>query len=55
VQAARQRDVLVFGATNHTVNLEEATEATQRNLWAVGFPLMDTVDVILTRGERPPE
>ncbi|MDQ7039349.1 MAG: 5'-nucleotidase, lipoprotein e(P4) family [Rhodothermus sp.] len=50
VQAARQRGVLVFYVTNRTADLEEAT---RRNLQAVGFPLPDTVDVILTRGERP--
>lgn len=50
VQATRQRGVLVFYVTNRTADLEEAT---RRNLLAVGFPLPDTVDVILTRGERP--
>ena len=50
VQEALRHGVQVFYVTNRTSDLEEAT---RRNLQAVGFPLPDTLDVILTRGERP--
>ncbi len=50
VQEALRRGVQVFYVTNRTADLEAAT---RRNLQAVGFPLPDTLDVILTRGERP--
>ena len=50
VQEALRHGVQVFYVTNRTADLEAAT---RRNLQAVGFPLPDTLDVILTRGERP--
>lgn len=50
VQEALRRGVQVFYVTNRAADLEAAT---RRNLQAVGFPLSDTLDVILTRSERP--
>ncbi|HVL68146.1 MAG TPA: HAD family acid phosphatase [Vicinamibacterales bacterium] len=47
---AAAKGVTVFYVTNRTANLEEAT---RRNLAALGFPLPQTPDVVLTRGERP--
>ena len=47
---AASRGVTIFYITNRTANLEAAT---RRNLAAVGFPLTDGTDMILTRGERP--
>ena len=47
---AAANGVTIFYVTNRTANLEAATRA---NLTAVGFPLTDGVDTILTRGERP--
>lgn len=47
---AVSKGVTVFYVTNRTANLEEATRA---NLEAEGFPVATSVDVVLTRGERP--
>ena len=47
---AAERGVTVFYVTNRTANLETATRA---NLKAVGFPVPDGVDTVLSRGERP--
>ncbi len=47
---ARERGVRVFYVTNRDADLEPAT---RRNLERLGFPLADTLDVLLTEGERP--
>jgi len=49
-QYAAKKGVTVFYVTNRTANLEAAT---RRNLAAENFPLTDTVDTVLVRGERP--
>jgi 5'-nucleotidase (lipoprotein e(P4) family) len=49
-QDAASRGVTVFYVTNRTANVEEAT---RKNLAALGFPLSDGVDTVLTRRERP--
>jgi 5'-nucleotidase (lipoprotein e(P4) family) len=49
-QHAASRGVTVFYVTNRTANLESATRT---NLQAVGFPVVETTDTVLTRGERP--
>jgi len=49
-QYAARKGVTVFYVTNRTANLEAAT---RRNLAAEQFPLVDAVDTVLTRGERP--
>lgn len=49
-KAAASQGVTIFYVTNRTSNLEPAT---RRNLAAVGFPLTEGVDTILSRGERP--
>jgi len=47
---ARSRGVRVFYLTNRKAHLKEAT---RRNLQARGFPLEDTLDTLITRGEKP--
>lgn len=47
---ARERGVRVFYVTNRDADLEEPT---RRNLERLGFPMPDTLDVLLTEGERP--
>ena len=47
---AAGKGVTVFYVTNRTANLEEATRA---NLVAEQFPVSESVDTVLTRGERP--
>jgi 5'-nucleotidase (lipoprotein e(P4) family) len=47
---AASRGVTIFYVTNRTANLEEAT---RKNLRELGFPLTDTTDTVLSRGERP--
>ncbi len=47
---AASKGVAVFYVSNRTANLEEAT---RKNLAALGFPLVDGVDTVLVRGERP--
>ena len=47
---ARERGVRVFYITNRDADLEEPTA---RNLERLGFPMADTMDVLLTEGERP--
>lgn len=47
---ARERGVRVFYVTNRDADLEEPTA---RNLERLGFPMADTLDVLLTEGERP--
>jgi 5'-nucleotidase (lipoprotein e(P4) family) len=47
---AAARGVTLFYVTNRTANLEAAT---RRNLVAVGFPVDEGIDTVLTRGERP--
>lgn len=42
--------IAVFYVTNRRASQEQAT---RDNLAALGFPLRDDVDVVLTRGERP--
>ena len=49
-QYAAKKGVAVFYVTNRTANLEAAT---RKNLAAEHFPLTDTVDTVLARGERP--
>jgi 5'-nucleotidase (lipoprotein e(P4) family) len=49
-QYAANKGVKVFYVTNRTTDLEEAT---RKNLLAEKFPLAETVDTVLTRGERP--
>ena len=49
-QYATKKGVTVFYVTNRTANLEAAT---RKNLAAESFPLTDTVDTVLARGERP--
>ncbi len=48
IRAASDAGVRVFYVTNRSSDLEEAT---RNNLIAVGFPVADDVDVVLTRGE----
>lgn len=47
---AHERGVRVFYVTNRDADLEEPT---RRNLERLGFPMADTLDVLLTEGERP--
>jgi 5'-nucleotidase (lipoprotein e(P4) family) len=47
---AEKKGVTVFYVTNRTANLEDAT---RKNLAAEHFPLMQGLDTVLTRGERP--
>ena len=47
---AHDRGVRVFYVTNRDADLEEPTA---RNLERLGFPMADTLDVLLTEGERP--
>lgn len=47
---AHERGVRVFYVTNRDADLEGAT---RRNLERLGFPMADTLDVLLTEGERP--
>ncbi len=49
-QYAAKQGVAVFYISNRMAPLEEPT---RKNLAAVGFPLSDRVDTILSRGERP--
>jgi len=49
-QYAAKKGVTVFYVSNRTANLEEPT---RRNLAALGFPLTESVDTVLVRGERP--
>jgi acid phosphatase len=49
-QYAAKKGVTVFYVTNRTANLEAAT---RKNLAAENFPLADTIDTVLARGERP--
>jgi 5'-nucleotidase (lipoprotein e(P4) family) len=49
-QYAASRGVTVFYVTNRTAGQERATRA---NLSALGFPVQNTTDTVLTRGERP--
>jgi acid phosphatase len=49
-QYAAKKGVTVFYVTNRTANLEAAT---RKNLAAENFPLIDAVDTVLVRGERP--
>jgi acid phosphatase len=48
VRAASEAGVRVFYVTNRSSDLEEAT---RNNLLAVGFPVAEDVDVVLTRAE----
>ena len=50
INRAVGRGVTVFYVTNRRSHLEDATRA---NLAALGFPVSDDVDTVLTRGERP--
>ncbi len=50
INHAVDRGVTVFYVTNRRAHLEDATRA---NLEAVGFPLRDDIDDVLTRGEIP--
>lgn len=47
---AHERGVRVFYVTNRDADLEGPT---RRNLERLGFPMADTLDVLLTEGERP--
>ena len=47
---AAKKGVTIFYVTNRTAKLEEPT---RKNLAALGFPLSDSVDTVLVRGERP--
>ena len=47
---AAAKGVTIFYVSNRTANLEQAT---RRNLAELGFPLTDSVDTVLVRGERP--
>ena len=47
---AASKGVTIFYVTNRTAKIEDPT---RKNLTALGFPLTETVDTILTRGERP--
>lgn len=47
---AHRRGVRVFYVTNRDAELEAPTA---RNLERLGFPMADTLDVLLTEGERP--
>ncbi len=49
-KAATRLGITVFYVTNRRVAQETAT---RQNLIALGFPVRDDLDVILTRGERP--
>jgi acid phosphatase len=49
-RAAAKKGVTVFYVTNRMAKLESAT---RQNLAALGFPLTEGVDTVLTRGERP--
>jgi acid phosphatase len=49
-QYAAKKGVTVFYLTNRTANLEAAT---RKNLAAERFPVGDTLDTVLVRGERP--
>lgn len=49
-QYAASRGVTVVYLTNRRAHLEEATRA---NLAALGFPIDEDIDAVLTRGERP--
>ena len=49
-QTASEAGVTVFYVTNRAAELEGAT---RNNLVSQGFPVSDTEDVVLTRGERP--
>lgn len=46
---AEQQDIVIFYVTNRRAD-EEA--ATRRNLEALGFPVRQNIDVVLTSGER---
>lgn len=50
LEYAVERGVTPFYVTNRRAHLEEATRA---NLEALGFPLDETVDTLLLRGEQP--
>jgi 5'-nucleotidase (lipoprotein e(P4) family) len=47
---AASKGVTIFYVTNRTAKIEDPT---RKNLTALGFPLTENVDTILTRGERP--
>ncbi|MDX1430125.1 MAG: HAD family acid phosphatase [Rhodothermales bacterium] len=50
LSAAAERGVTIYYVTNRNVELDAATTD---NLDALGFPLTEGRDVVLTRGERP--
>lgn len=50
LEYAVERGVTPFYVTNRRAHLEEATRA---NLAALGFPLDETIDTLLLRGEQP--